>query len=129
MFFHHIQLLWGYTVCYEANISFLGTPFMEWIFVYAPPTSLSGPGLILPFSKEVLFFINSSMARRRCLLIIEIQFPMLFLCLFRVNQKWKAVILYHIPSASRSHGYFLYNSSMSSSVFFNLSSPHWSSLP
>ena len=51
---------------------------MEWIPVYVPPVSLSKPDLTLPFSKEALLFINSSRAKRRSLLIFEIQFPMLF---------------------------------------------------
>ena len=49
---------------------------MECILVYVSLLSLSRPGLTLPFSKEVLFFINSSRARRS--LIFEIQFLMLF---------------------------------------------------
>ena len=51
--------------------------------MYVPPISLSRPGLTLPFSKEVFFFINSSRAKKRSLLIFEIQFSMLFLCLFQ----------------------------------------------
>ena len=65
---------------------------MEWILVYAPPVRMSRPGLAFPFSKEVLFFINSSRARRRSLLIFEIQFSMLlFFTFVQGNQKWKVV--------------------------------------
>ena len=54
------------------------------------PISLSRPGLTLPFSREVLFFINSSRARRQSLLILEIHFPMLlFLCLFKATRNGK----------------------------------------
>ena len=53
---------------------------------------MSTPGLAFPFSKEVLFFINSSRARRQSLLIFETQFPMLlFFCVFfntTGNEKW-----------------------------------------
>ena len=65
---------------------------MEWILVYVSPVSMSRPGLVFPFSKETFFFINSSRARRRSLLIFEIQFPMLLLLrLFKTTRKWKVV--------------------------------------
>ena len=51
--------------------------------MYVSPISLSRPGLTLPFSKEVLFFMNSSRAKRWSLLIFEIQFSMPFLRLFQ----------------------------------------------
>ena len=83
------------------NVTFFGSPFMEWILVYVPPVSLSRPGLGFPFSKEVLFFINSSRSRRRSLLIIEIQSPMfLFLRLFKVSQKYidSRLTYLHLPT-------------------------------
>ena len=59
---------------------------MEWILVYVPPVIMSRPGLAFPFSKEVLFFINSSRAKRRSLLIFEMQFPMLLFFMFGQGQ-------------------------------------------
>ena len=65
---------------------------MEWILVYVPPVNLSRPDLTFPFSKDVLFFINSSRPKRRSLLIFEIQFPILFIFTFvQHNQGWKVV--------------------------------------
>ena len=58
----------------------------------SPSVSMSRPGLAFTFSKEVLFFINSSKARKRSLLIFEIQFPvLLFLRLFKTTKIWKVV--------------------------------------
>ena len=60
---------------------------MEWILVHVPLVSLSRLGLILSFSKEVLFFINSSKSRRWSLLIFEIKFQMpLCLRLFKTTR-------------------------------------------
>ena len=74
------------------NVIIPGSLFMEWILIYVPQASLSKPGLASPFSKEVLFFIKSSKARKRSLLIFEIQFPriFIFLRLFNTtrNGKW-----------------------------------------
>ena len=63
---------------------------MEWILVYVPSVSLSRPGLTFPFSKEVVFSINSSRSRRRSLLIFEIQFPIPFMFI-EDNQQDKVV--------------------------------------
>ena len=58
----------------------------------SPSVSMSRPGLAFTFSKEVLFFINCSKARKRSLLIFEIQFPvLLFLRLFKTTKIWKVV--------------------------------------
>ena len=59
-----------------------------------PPVSLSRPCLALHFSKEVLFFIKSSRAKRRSLLILEIEFPMLFYVCSRPirDRKWSVQI-------------------------------------
>ena len=55
---------------------------MKWILVHVPPVSLSRPVFTLPFSEEVAFFINSSRSRRWFLLILETQFPILFIFTF-----------------------------------------------
>ena len=83
------------------QVIFFGSPFMEWILVHVPPVSMPRPGLAFSFSKEVLFFINSSRVRGRSLLIVEIQFPMLsFLRLLKVSQKCIDSLLtyFHLPT-------------------------------
>ena len=65
---------------------------MEWSLMYIPPVSMSRPNLIIPFENKMSFFISSSTAKKRSLLIFEIQFPMLlFLRLFKTTRKWKVV--------------------------------------
>ena len=77
--------------------------------------------------KNVMFHLLFK-SKKWSILIFEIQFPMFFIFLFAQSQpKMKnchfyGCTRYPLPS-SRSHGYFLHNSSMSSRVLFSLSSP------
>ena len=99
---------------------------MEWILVYVPVVRMSRSGLDFSFSKELLFFLNSSRERRWSLLILEIQFPTpLFLHSFKTtrNEKWSIYgrTLYPLRS-SRSHGYS-HNSLMLSGVLLLQNGP------
>ena len=62
---------------------------MEWNPVYVLPLVLLSRSLLFfPFENKMSFFINSSKAKRRSLLIFEIQFLMLFIFTFvQDNQK------------------------------------------